>query len=73
MTYLYAYPLLLSLKVMSGNGFLIRCKEMIVDRNLLSSESDYKKVGFGTAAKYTAVQVRRPRSFAPACAKKDST
>lgn len=43
---------------MSGNGFLIRCKELIVDRNLLPSESDFKKVGFGTAAKYTAVQVR---------------
>lgn len=43
---------------MSGNGFLIRCKELIVDRNLLRSESDFRKVGFGTAAKYTAVQVR---------------
>eukprot|EP00752_Nemacystus_decipiens_P012195 g10811.t1 len=48
--------LYLGRKVMSGNGFLIRCKEMIVDRNLLPIESDYKKVGFGTATKYTAVQ-----------------
>eukprot|EP00903_Cladosiphon_okamuranus_P012375 g11598.t1 len=48
--------LYLGRKVMSGNAFLIRVKEMIVDRNLLPSESDYRKVGFGTATKYTAVQ-----------------
>lgn len=36
---------------------MVRCKEVFVDRKLLRSESDIKKVGFGTAAKYTAVQV----------------
>ncbi|CAN0536500.1 unnamed protein product [Ectocarpus sp. 12 AP-2014] len=41
---------------MSGNAFLVRCKEVFVDRKLLRSESDIKKVGFGTAVKYTAVQ-----------------
>lgn len=43
---------------MSGNAFLIRAKETIVDRDLLSKESDIKKVGFRTSLKYTTVQVR---------------
>lgn len=32
-----------------------------MDRNLLPEESDYRKVGFGTAAKYTMVQVGHGR------------
>lgn len=42
---------------MSGNGFLVRLKETLFDRELLPGDSDIKKVGFATASKYTAVQV----------------
>lgn len=45
------------LQVMSGNGFLIRVKEIPADQALLPTESDIKKVGLKTSVRYTAVQV----------------
>lgn len=44
-------------KVMSGNAFLIRLREMVTDQSLLPPESDTKRVGYRTALGYTGVQV----------------
>jgi HCO3- transporter family len=49
--------LYLGRKVMSGNEFLSRIKELIADRTMLTPCSAVTRVGYKTAASYTLVQV----------------
>jgi HCO3- transporter family len=49
--------LYLGRKVMSGNEFLSRIKELVADRTMLTPCSAVTRVGYKTAASYTLVQV----------------
>eukprot|EP00611_Tribonema_gayanum_P032595 TRINITY_DN982_c0_g1_i2.p1 TRINITY_DN982_c0_g1~~TRINITY_DN982_c0_g1_i2.p1 ORF type:complete len:635 (-),score=144.52 TRINITY_DN982_c0_g1_i2:176-2080(-) len=49
--------LYLGRKVMSGNEFLLRIKELCADQSLLKPNSSVKKVGYKTALGYTSVQL----------------
>ena len=59
--------LYLGRKVMSGNGFLSRIKELVSDSTLLTPCSAVSRVGYKSALKYTAVQVSETVADRKAC------